>query len=53
MRAFFDEQMPAERVGLDKWRTRVPDPVAFESAYRTAEAALLADGIEVFARPGA
>lgn len=52
MRAFFEEQMPAERVGLDKWRTRVPDPAAFESAYRTAEASLLADGIEVFARSG-
>lgn len=52
MRAFFDEQMPAERVGLDKWRGRVPDPEAFESDYRKAEARLLADGLEVYARPG-
>ena len=51
MRAFFDEQMPAERVGLDKWRSRVPDPTAFESDYRRAEARLLADGLEPFARP--
>lgn len=52
MRAFFDEQMPAERVGLDKWRGRVPDPEAFESDYRKAEARLQADGLEVYARPG-
>lgn len=52
MRAFFDEQMPAERVGLDKWRGRVPDPAAFESDYRKAEARLQADGLEVYARPG-
>ncbi len=51
MRAFFDEQMPAERVGLDKWRSRVPDPTAFESDYRRAEARLLADGLEPFAHP--
>lgn len=51
MRAFFDEQMPAERVGLDKWRTRVPDAASFESDYRKAEARLLADGFEPFARP--
>jgi hypothetical protein len=53
MRAFFDEQMPAERVGLDKWRSRVPDPDAFQSDYQRAAAALLSDGIEVFARSGA
>ena len=51
MRAFFDEQMPAERVGLDKWRSRVPDPAAFESDYRKAEARLQADGLEPFPRP--
>ncbi len=51
MRAFFDEQMPAERVGLDKWRSRVADPAAFESDYRKAEARLQADGLEPFARP--
>jgi len=51
MREFFTEQMPAERVGLDKWRSRVPDSAAFESAYRTAEERLLADGIDPYPRP--
>lgn len=51
MRAFFDEQMPAERVGLDKWRSRVPDVPAFESAYRAAAERLRADGIDPYARP--
>lgn len=51
MRAFFDDQMPAERVGLDKWRSRVPDPASFESAFRAAERRLQDDGIDPYSRP--
>lgn len=51
MREFFVEQMPPERVGLDKWRTRVLDTAAFESAYRAAAERLQADGIDPYARP--
>ncbi len=51
MRGFFTDQMPAERVGLDKWRSRVPDPEAFEAAFREAEARLAADGIDAHTRP--
>lgn len=51
MRDFFTEQMPAERVGLEKWRSRVPDAEAFEQAFREAEARLAADGIDAYTRP--
>ena len=51
MREFFTEQMPAERVGLDKWRSRVPDPDLFEEAFRQAEGRLAADGIDAYSRP--
>lgn len=50
MRRFFDKRMPADRVGLDSWRRRVPDPEAFEAVYDEAAARLETDGIEVFAR---
>lgn len=50
MREFFVNSMPAERVALDKWRARVPDPVAFADAYQVAAAALRSDGLEVFPR---
>jgi hypothetical protein len=50
MRAFFNERMPAERVGLDKWRSRVKDPSAFAEAYRVAAEQLESSGFEVFAR---
>jgi len=50
MRAFFNDQMPAERVGLDKWRSRVPDPAAFESEYRMAVGRLEADGMDPYDR---
>ena len=50
MRRFFDQRMPADRVGLHSWRRRVPDPNAFEGLYEAAAARLAADGIEVFAR---
>ncbi|MCX6423556.1 MAG: hypothetical protein NTV96_03080 [Actinobacteria bacterium] len=50
MREFFVNSMPAERVALDKWRARVPDPVAFADAYQVAAAALRSDGLEVFSR---
>ena len=53
MREFFTEQMPAERVGLEKWRTKVPDPEGFEAAYQEAVQRLNADGLEAFARSGA
>jgi len=51
MREFFTEQMPAERVGLDKWRSRVPDPDAFEAAFEAAAARLAAEGIDPHTRP--
>lgn len=51
MRAFFTDQMPAERVGLDKWRSRVGDPDSFERAYRQAAERLRADGIDPWERP--
>lgn len=51
MRAFFEEQMPAERVGLDKWRSRVADPEAFESAFVRAADRLVADGMDPYTRP--
>lgn len=50
MRRFFDNRMPADRVGLDSWRARVPDAEQFEAVYDAAAARLEADGIEVFAR---
>ena len=50
MREFFNEQMPAERVGLDKWRSRVQDPAAFAAAYSVAAVQLESAGFEVFAR---
>lgn len=50
MRRFFENRMPADRVGLDSWRRRVPDARAFEVIYEEASARLAADGIDVFAR---
>lgn len=50
MRRFFEHRMPPERVGLDSWRQRVPDPVRFDAVYEEAAGRLAADGIEVFAR---
>lgn len=46
MRRFFDRRMPADRARPDSWRSRVPNPVAFEAAYERARDALLADGLD-------
>ena len=50
MRRFFERRMPADRVGLDSWRRRVPDSAKFEAVYDEAAARLRSEGIEVFAR---
>jgi hypothetical protein len=46
MRTFFDEKMLASRLNPSGWRSKVPDPDAFDRSYRVAADQLRHDGIE-------
>ena len=50
MRRFFAEKMPADRVRIGSWASRVADPGRLESAYASARDRLIKEGIDVFER---
>ena len=50
MRPYFSEKMPADRVNVGAWASRVADPEVLEALYVQARDRLLQEGIEVHER---
>ena len=50
MRRYFSEKMPADRVNVGAWASRVADPEVLEALYVQARDRLLQEGIEVHER---
>ena len=50
MRRYFSEKMPADRVTVGAWASRVADPEVLEALYVQARDRLLQEGIEVHER---
>ena len=50
MRRFFDEEMPADRVNVGAWVSRVADPEMLQTLYVQARDRLLQEGIQVHER---
>ena len=50
MRRFFDEEMPADRVNVGAWVSRVADPEMLQTLYVQARDRLVQEGIEVHER---
>jgi len=50
MRRYFSEKMPADRVNVGAWASRVADPEVLAALYAQARDRLLQEGIEVHER---